>query len=165
MGDPPSLNTTTIVSRSETTHAMSKTRQRLAMLLGSILLVAAAYEGASGSARLIQQHPRLVREPWEQITRGRNSRTLLIDTAQDTADRSSRCFIRYTTRVVNETSHVIRIEVQEPNPEAQPFRCTANFVSGPFLVPVHLKALYRGQRLIDPVTGRPHRLTRRADLG
>jgi len=135
------------------------------LLLGCSFLLVTACGSASGSAHPTRHHPKLVREPWDGITRGRNSRTLLIDTAQDTADRSSRCFIRYTTRVVNETSHVIRIEVQEPNPEAQPLRCTANFVSGPFLVPVHLKALYRGQRLVDPVTGRPHRLTRRADLG
>jgi len=87
-----------------------------------------------------------------------------MDVPQDTADRSSRCFIRYTTRVVKQTSDVIRIELLEPDPEAQPFSCPANLV-GPFFVPVHLKAPYRGQRLVDPVTGRPHRLTRRAELG
>lgn len=143
---------------------MSKTHLRLAMLLGCSFLLVAACDSATGSTRPVKHHPRLVREPWDQIIRGRNSRTLLIDTGQDTADRSSRCFIQYTTRVVSETAHVIRIELQEPDPEAQPFHCFANRVSGPFFVSVDLKAPYRGQRLVDPVTGRAHRLARRSDL-
>lgn len=52
----------------------------------------------------------------------------------------------------------------EPDPRAQSFACPANAVAGHFFVPVHLEASYRGQRLVDPVTGRAHRLTRRSDL-
>ncbi len=145
---------------------MSTTRRRrlLTLLLGCSFLLVTACGSASGSTHPPRHHPKLIREPWDGITRGRNSTTLLIRASQDTTDRSSRCFIRYTTRVIRQTSHVIRIELLEPDPEAQPFSCPAKFV-GPFFVPVHLKAPYRGQRLVDPVTGRPHRLTRRAELG
>ncbi len=79
-------------------------------------------------------------------------------------DRSSPCFIHYTTRVVRQTSHRISIELLAPNTEGRPFACTANAVRGPFLVPVHLRNPYRGQRLFDPVTKRFHPLTPRSEL-
>ena len=105
-----------------------------------------------------------MRTPWDEITRAKRPRKLLINTVQGTADRSSPCFIRYTTRVVTETSHRISIQLLAPDTEGRPFSCTAQAVRGPFLVPVHLQKRYRGQTLIDPVTGRSHALTPRAKL-
>ncbi len=137
---------------------MSKTRRLLAIVLGCSLLLVTACSSASGSTHPPGHHPKLVRTPWDQIARGRNSRTLLLGTPQDV------CSIHYTTRVVKQTSNVIRIELLEPDPRAQPFACPAVAVRGSFFVPVHLKAPYRGQRLVDPVTGFSHRLIPRSDL-
>jgi len=57
-----------------------------------------------------------------------------------------------------------RIELLAPDTEGRPFSCTLQAVGGPFLVPVHLQQRYRGQTLVDPVTGRGHALTPRAEL-
>lgn len=143
---------------------MKKTRRPLPWLIGCTILLVGGCGSASGSSDRGGQQPRLIREPVGQIARGSNSTILLIDVAQDTRDRSSRCFVHYTTRVVTETTHLIKIELLRPNPEAQPFRCTANAVRGPFLVPVHLKRPYRGQKLVDATTGRRHTLTPRSQL-
>ncbi len=139
----------------------SKSHRLLAVVLGCSLLLVTACASASGSStHPARRHPKLVRTPWGPgpIARGRNSRTLLLGTTQDP------CFIHYTTRVLKQTSRVIRIELLEPDPEAQPFRCPAIAVRGRFFVPVHLEAPYRGQRLVDPVTGRAFRLSPRSDL-
>lgn len=144
---------------------MKNTSQRLATYLGcgcGLLLGAGA--NASGSTPPSTDGSKLVREPWSEITRAQYPTTLLINTDQSTADRSSRCFIRYTTRVVSQTSHDISIELLAPSRETQRVSCPAKAVRGPFLVAVHLKKRYRGQRLLDPVTGRSHPLTPRADL-
>ncbi|MDQ2760608.1 MAG: hypothetical protein M3Y17_09325 [Actinomycetota bacterium] len=137
---------------------MSKNSRLLAIVLGCSLLLVAGCASASGSTHPPGHHPKLVRTPWGPIARGRDSRTLLLRTLDV-------CY-HYTTRVVKQTSRVIRIELLEPDPEAQPFAsCPANAVRGSFfVVPVHLKAPYRGQRLVDPVTGFSHRLIPRSDL-
>jgi len=126
--------------------------------------VVTACGSASGSIQRGEHHPKLVRTPWEQITRGSNPRTLLIDTVQGTTDRSSSCFIHYTTPVVRQTSRRISIEMLAPETKARGFQCAAVAVRGPFFVPVHLKQPYRGQRLLDPVTGFFHRLIPRSEL-
>lgn len=142
-------------------NEMGKTSRLLAIALGYSLLLVTGCASASGSStHPARRHPNLVRTPWGPgpIFRGRNSRTLLLDTIQ------GYCSIHYTTGVLEQTSHVIRFELLEPDPEAQPFRCPAIAVRGSFFVPVHLKAPYRGQRLVDPVTGRAFRLTPRSGL-
>lgn len=143
---------------------MSKTRRLLPWLIGCSILLVGACGSAGGANDRGKPQRKLVREPWDQIARGRSSTILLIDVAQDTRDRSSRCFVHYTTRVVTETTHLIKVELLRPNPAAQPFRCTANAVRGPFLVPVHLKKPYRGQKLVDATTERRHTLTPRSQL-
>lgn len=108
---------------------------------------------------------KFVRTPWDEITRSKRPSKLLINTIQGTADTSSPCFIHYMTRVVSQTSHRISIELLAPAiEEDRPFTCTANAVRGPFLVPVHLKKRYRGQKLLDPATGRCHHLVPRSEL-
>ncbi len=143
---------------------MSKARLLITLLSCGSLLGAGCGSSASGSNQRAKHHPKLMRTPWEQITRGSNPRTLLIDTVQGTTDRSSSCFIHYTTHVVRQTSRLISIETLAPETKARGFQCAARAVRGPFFVPVHLKKPYRGQRLLDPVTGHFHRLTRRAEL-
>lgn len=139
--------------------------RRLAAYLGcGCGLLLAGCGNASDSNHPRKHDSKLVREPWSQITRAKHSTTLLINTDQETADRSSRCFIHYTTHVVTQTSHRISIELLAPDREAQPFRCPAKAVRGRFLVAVHLKKRYRGQRLFDPVTGQFHPLTPRTEL-
>jgi len=76
-------------------------------------------------------HPRIVNV-------SSNPRTLLIDTVQGTTDRSSSCFIHYTTRVVRQTSRRISIEMLAPETKGRSFSCAAVAVRGPFFVPVHL---------------------------
>lgn len=144
---------------------MTNTSQRLATCLGcGCGLLLAACGSASGSNPPRAHDSKLVRTPWDEITRTKRPRTLLINTVQGTADKSSPCFIHYTTRVVSQTSRRITIELLAPDTEGRSFQCTANAVRGPFLVPVHLKKPYRGQRLLDPVTGFFHRLIRRSEL-
>jgi len=144
---------------------MTNTSQRLAMCLGcgcgSLL---AACGSASGSNPPRAHDSKLVRTPWDEITRAKRPRKLLINTIQGTADKSDPCFIHYTTRVVSQTSHRISIELLARDREDRPVRCAAKAVRGPFLVPVHLKKRYRGQRLLDPATGRFHRLIPRSEL-
>ncbi len=155
-----SMTTSEVPKMTETINA----RRLRAVVLGCSLLLVTACGSASGSNQRGAHHPELMRTPWEQITRGSNPRTLLIDTVQGTTDRSSSCFIHYTTHVVRETSRRISIEMLAPETKARGFQCAARAVRGPFFVPVHLKKPYRGQRLLDPVTGHFHRLTRRAEL-
>jgi hypothetical protein len=145
---------------------MTNTSQRLAAYLGcGCALLLAACGNASGSNPPSTHTSKLVRAPWSQIAHAKHHpTTLLINTAQDTADRSSPCFTHYTTRVVTETSHRISIELLAPNTEGRSFQCTSNGVGGPFLVPVHLKKRYRGQKLLDPVTGRFHHLIPRSKM-
>lgn len=145
---------------------MTNTSQRLAANLGcGCALLLAACGNASGSSPPSTHTAKLVRAPWSEIAHAKHDpATLVINTDQDTVDRSSPCFIHYTTRVVTETSHRISIELLAPNTEGRPFACTANGVGGPFLVPVHLRKRYRGQRLLDPVTGHFHHLIPRSDL-
>jgi len=143
--------------------AMTNTSQRLAAYLGCALLLSAC-GNASGVNPPSSHASRLVRAPWSEIARARQSTTLLINTDQGTADRSNPCFIHYTTRVVTETSHRISIQLLAPDTEGRPFSCTLQAVGGPFLVPVHLQQRYRGQTLIDAVTRRAHALTPRAEL-
>jgi len=143
--------------------AMVSTSQRLAAYAGCVLLLAAC--GSAGGVDPPNSHAsRLVRAPWDEIARAQHPSTLLINTVQGTANRSSPCFIPYTTRVVAETSHRVSIELLAPSTEGQRARCPAVAVRGPFLVPVHLQKRYRGQTLIDPVTGHSHALTPRAKL-
>jgi len=102
-------------------------------------------------------------EPWNEIARGGNTRTLLIDVFQGTRDRSSSCYIRYTTRVVTETAQVIRIELLRP-PPPHGFACTAQAVRGPFSVTVRLKRPYRRQQLVDAYSGRRYPLISVSDF-
>ncbi len=139
-------------------------RLLITLLSCGSLLGAGCGSSASGSNQRGKHHPKLVRTPWEQITRGSNPRTLLIDTVQGTTDRSGSCFIHYTTRVVRQTSRLISIEMVAPETKDRRFQCTARAVRGPFFVPVHLKKPYRGESLLDPVTGRFHRLIPRTHL-
>ncbi len=143
--------------------AMTNTSQRLAAYVGCALLLSAC-GNAGGVAPPSSHASRLVRAPWDEVARARQSTTLLINTVQGTANRSNPCFIHYTTRVVTETSHRISIELLAPDTEGRPVSCPAKAVRGPFLVPIHLQKRYRGQTLIDPVTGRVHPLTPRAEL-
>lgn len=144
---------------------MRNRSQRLAVIMGcGCALLLTACGNASGSNPPSTHAPKLVRAPWSEIARGRDSTTLLINTDQATTDRSGSCFIHYTTRVVRQTSHRITIELLAPSTEGRSFSCTARRVRGPFLVPVHLKKRYRGQRLLDPVTGHVHPLTPRSEL-
>ena len=141
---------------------MRNRSQRIAVYLGcGCALLLTACGNASGSN---PPSTKLVRAPWSEIARGRDSRTLLINTVQGTTDRSGSCFIHYTTRVVSQTSHRITIGLLAPSTEGRSFSCTANGVGGPFLVPVHLKTRYRGQKLLDPVTGHFHRLISRSEM-
>jgi len=143
---------------------MGKISLLLAVLLACSALVVTACGSASGSIQRGAYHPKLVRQAWDQITRGSNPRTLLIDTVQGTTDRSGSCFIHYTTRVVRQTSRRISIEMLAPETKARGFQCAAVAVRGPFFVPVHLKQPYRRQRLLDSVTGFFHRLIPRSEL-
>jgi len=146
---------------------MRLTSQKLATYLGCgcALLLVTACGNANGSTPPSAHASKLMRAPWSQIARAIHStNTLLINTDQSTADRSSPCFIHYTTRVVTQTSHRITIELLAPSTEGRSFSCPANAVRGPFLVPVHLKKRYRGQKLLDPVTGHFHPLTPRSEL-
>jgi len=141
---------------------MRNRSQRIAVIMGcGCALLLTACSNASGSKA---PSTKLVRAPWSEIARGRDSTTLLINTDQSTTDRSGSCFIHYTTRVVSQTSHRITIELLAPSTEGRPFRCVARGVRGPFLVPVHLKKRYRGQKLLDPVTGHFYPLTPRSEL-
>lgn len=143
---------------------MSKTgRLLLTTLIGCSFALAGGCGSASVSSHQAKHNSKLVPAPWGQITRGHNSTTLLINETQDTADRRSDCFIRYTSRVIKETSHAVSIELLRPRPPAS-LRCLAKGVRGPFFVPVHLKRAYRGQRLVDPVTGLAHALARRSEV-
>lgn len=145
---------------------MTNTSQRLAAYLGcGCALLLAACGNASGSNPPSTHTSKLVRVPWSEIARAKHhSATLLINTDQDTGDRSNPCFTHYITRTVTETSHRISIELLAPSTEGRSFQCTAKGVGGPFLVPVHLRKPYRGQRLRDPVTGHFYRLSPRSEL-
>lgn len=155
---------------------MISTSQRLARYLGcSCGLLLAACGSASGSnppnspskhdfKSVSKDGSKLVREPWDEITRAKRATKLFINTFQSTADESDPCFVHYSTHVVRHTAHRISIELLRPDPEDRPFSCPVNAVGGPFLVPVHLKKRYRGQKLLDPVTGRFHRLVPRSEL-
>lgn len=144
---------------------MTSKSQRLARNLGcGCGLLLAACGTASGSSAASPHVSKLVRAPWSEIARAKQSSTLLINTDQSTADRSSPCFVHYTTRVVRQTSRRISIELLAPSTEGRSFSCTAKAVRGPFLAPVNLKMPYRGQRLLDPLTGHFHRLTPRSEL-
>ncbi len=144
---------------------MSNARGLLAVILGCSLLLVGRLRERQRLFHPSGQPPSQARAHTAgPDNAGGNARTLRIETIQSDPDRSSPCFIHYSTRVLKQTPRVIRIELLEPDPQAQPFRCPAIAAGGPFFVPVHLKAPYRGQRLVDPVTGRAHRLTRRSDL-
>ncbi len=106
---------------------MTNRSQRLAAYLGcGCALLLAACGNASGSNPPSTHSSKLVRAPWSQIAHARHHpMTLLINTDQDTADRSTPCFTHYTTRVVTETSHRISIELPAPNTEGRSFQCTA----------------------------------------
>lgn len=141
---------------------MTNTSQRLAACLGCALLLSAC--GNAGGVNPRDGHDsKLVRAPWSEIARARQPMTLLINTDQSTANGSDPCFIHYTTHVVTEASRRIGIELLA-DMEGRPVSCAAKAVRGPFLVPVQLEARYRGQRLLDPVTGQVHALTPRAEL-
>lgn len=95
---------------------MRNRSQRIAVYLGcGCALLLTACGNASGSN---PPSTKLVRAPWSEIARGRDSTTLLINTDQGTTDRSSPCFIHYTTRVVSQTSHRITIGLLAPSTEA-----------------------------------------------
>ena len=125
------------------------------------LLVTAC--GAASGSTAVKPSSMSAAEPWNEIARGGNSRTLLIDVFQGTRDRSSSCYIRYTTRVVTETAQVIRIELLRP-PPPHGFACTAQAVRGPFSVTVRLKRPYRRQQLIDAYSGRRYPLISVSDF-
>lgn len=108
--------------------------RRLAAYLGCGCGLLLAACGNASDPHPSKHDSKLVREPWSQITRA-NSTTLLVNTDQETADRSGRCFIQYTTRVVTQTSHRISIELlaakllaAKPSRfAAQPRRCADRF--------------------------------------
>ncbi len=124
-------------------------------------LFVAGCGSATSPSRQRGQDSRTVTGEILQIARGTNPRTLLIDGIQNTTDRKDECFIHYTARVVQEKPRVIRVEVLGPPP---PPHCTANAVRGPCTVPVHLRRPYRGQKIIDAVTGRELQLLPRSQL-
>jgi len=146
-----------------TDHETSRTRRffTTSISCGLFLLAGAC---ANASSHRSNSPSELVREPWDQIIRGSDATTLLIDVFRSTNDRSSPCFVRYTTRIVAEAPDLIRIELLKPNPEGRPFGCPAKGVRGPFLVSVHLKNPYGGQRLVDATTGSAHAITHRSEL-
>lgn len=112
---------------------MTNTSQRLATYLGcGCALLLAACGSASGSNPPSAHDSKLVRTPWDEITRAKRPRTLLINTIQGTADKSAPCFIHYTARVVSQTSHRISIELLARDREDRTVRCAANAVRGPF---------------------------------
>jgi len=125
------------------------------------LLVTAC--GAASGSTAVKPSSMSAAEPWNEIARGGNSRTLLIDVFQGTRDRSSSCYIRYTTRVVTETAQVIKIELLRP-PPPHGFARTAQAVRGPFSVTVRLKRPYRRQQLIDAYSGRRYPLISVSDF-
>lgn len=131
--------------------------RRVAAAVISALVTTTGCAGATPSHRT----PRLIPAGWAQIARGHHPSLLLIDEPQSTRDRHSECFIHYTARVVAQTPRVIRIEVLQPSTHPS---CPTVAVRGPFLVPVHLRSPYRGQRLVDADTGLRHPLLRLRDL-
>lgn len=133
------------------------------MYLGCGLLLAACGR-ANGVNHPAEHDPKLVRAPWSEIARAKDSSTLLINTDQGTADRSDPCFIHYSARVVTQTPHRISIQLLAPDNQGRSVQCTAQAVRGPFLVAVRLRERYRAQRLVDAVTGHVHRLIPRREL-
>lgn len=130
-------------------------------LLIPLIIVCSLFTAACGTASgstAKEHNPTYTPEPWNEIARGGTARLLLIDVFQGTRDRSSPCYVRYRTRVVAETAHVVKIELLRPPPPRE-FGCAAIAVRGPFFVRVVLKSRYHRQSLIDAVTGRRYTLT------
>jgi hypothetical protein len=101
--------------------------------------------------------------PWSRISRGADSRTLLIAAPEPARSRSRGCRVQYRTRVTSVSIERIRIYLERLI--AKPSALCATRGRPTYVeVPVRLKYPYRGQQLFDgtesPFHERPHRLTR-----
>ena len=109
--------------------------------------------------------PRWVPAPWDEIAKGRAGSLLVIDVTESTRHRRSPCYDHYKAHPTEQTAGRIEILLLERFPRLpQGVACPALAIRGPFLVPVHLNAPYRGQVLIDAATGRRHTLLARSAL-
>lgn len=143
---------------------MNRRRRLIVQLVLTAAFLAAAGATAVGATAAAPK-VRWVHAPWKEIARGRTGRLLVIDVVESTRDKHSPCFNHYKTRVVKQSARAIEILLLKRVPHRpKHFACPALAIRGPFLVPVNLKAPYRGQALIDASTGLRHKLVPRSAL-